>query len=77
LTSSDSQSVSQPGRRAGGATSFYTTAAIQARTIGTDTREGVKGAAENFYDGTAAGAFRTAIDLIRGDYERMIDEWQR
>jgi hypothetical protein len=40
-------------------------------------REGDKGPAENFHHGTASDAFRAAIDLIRADHERMIDEWRR
>jgi hypothetical protein len=40
-------------------------------------REGVKGEAENFHDGTPAEAFRAAVSLIRDNYERMIDQWQR
>jgi hypothetical protein len=40
-------------------------------------REGVKGEPENFHDGTAAEAFRAAVELIRNDFERMIEQWRR
>jgi hypothetical protein len=40
-------------------------------------REGVKEPPYEFLDGTPALAFREAIDLIRGEYERMIQEWRR
>lgn len=40
-------------------------------------REGIKEEPENFHHGTAAEAFRAAVDLIRDNYERMIEQWQR
>ena len=40
-------------------------------------REGLKGARQNFHHGTPAEAFRAAVELIRENYERMIEEWQR
>jgi creatinine amidohydrolase/Fe(II)-dependent formamide hydrolase-like protein len=40
-------------------------------------RDGVKGEPEPFHHGTAAQAFRAAVDLIRDSYERMIEQWQR
>ena len=40
-------------------------------------REGVKGEPQSFHHGTAAEAFRAAVELIRDGYERMIEEWQR
>jgi len=61
---------------AGGTLSFMT-AVIQGRTIGTDTVGGVKEEPENFHHGTPAAAFRAAVELIRDDYERMIERWQR
>lgn len=38
--------------------------------------DGRKEDAEIFHHGTAAAAFRAAVDLIRSDYERMIEQWQ-
>jgi hypothetical protein len=38
--------------------------------------DGVKGAAERFHHGTPGEAMRTAIDLIRADYARMIERWR-
>jgi len=40
-------------------------------------REDLKGEPQNFHHGTPAEAFRAAVALIRDNYERMIDEWQR
>ncbi len=40
-------------------------------------RGGEKGEPEPFHQGTAAQAFRDAVELIRNDYERMIEQWQR
>jgi hypothetical protein len=40
-------------------------------------REGDKGPAENFHSGSPAVAFRDALELIRSDHERMIDQWRR
>ncbi len=36
-----------------------------------------KGPAEPFHDGTPGEAMRAAIELIRMENERMIEEWQR
>lgn len=38
--------------------------------------EGIKGPAETFPAGTPAEGMRDAIDLIRADYERMIERWR-
>lgn len=40
-------------------------------------QDGVKEELENFHHGTPAAAFRAAVELIRNDYERMIERWQR
>jgi hypothetical protein len=39
--------------------------------------DGRKQKAEIFHQGSAAEAFRIALELIREDYERMIEQWQR
>jgi hypothetical protein len=39
-------------------------------------RTGRKGPAEPFHDGTPGEAYRAAVDLIRIDYERMIERWR-
>ncbi len=39
-------------------------------------RDGTKGAAETFHRGTPGEAMRAAFDLIRTDFERMIERWR-
>jgi hypothetical protein len=40
-------------------------------------RDGNKGPAEPFHDGTPGEAYRAAIELIRSGHERMIEQWRR
>ncbi|MFL5817430.1 MAG: hypothetical protein ACJ76L_07500 [Conexibacter sp.] len=39
--------------------------------------DGVKGAAVTFHHGTPSEAMNDAINLIRADYERIIERWRR
>lgn len=41
------------------------------------TFDGVKGPAEAFHHGVPSEAMSYAIDLIKADYERMIERWRR
>jgi hypothetical protein len=40
-------------------------------------RNGQKGPAERFHHGSPGEAMRAAVELIRTDYERMIQQWRR